>query len=385
MTESKVSYIPLEIWLIIIKYLQPQDVLNSASTCRDWYKPLTNQILWQEVYKAILPEYATDHFCITDMVKNVKRLDINLLDGSEPTYLHCWPESFKQRTVYLQHIIHVQSKAVKALRENTQTFEKDIKAPILDMVRIKEMEDSAKSALPIDLVIFMYYFAHHLPVIQPETMEEGILPLASGEQFETTYDWLKLYDKFNVRRYMRSRPRTPAYRLQKVSPATMKYMLQFNFAPFAQVDEYECDDVRAGLSVMLSKNNEPPADLPPYAATEGYEINLEKTVNSIGKVFFIYSQYCGYMVQYLAESFTDYLMQYTGTALKYGEVPQYEEAGVADLHVDLPRDQSPRTSILLPQPIDCWDISSYFPTYFTQEHNTISHFSWKKLHFKNVE
>jgi hypothetical protein len=54
--------IPLEIWLTMIKYRQPQGVLHYASTFRDWHKPLTNQIVWQEAYNAILPEYANRPF-----------------------------------------------------------------------------------------------------------------------------------------------------------------------------------------------------------------------------------------------------------------------------------------------------------------------------------
>jgi hypothetical protein len=386
MADRNIPYITLDIWLIIIKYLQPQDVLNSASTCRNWYKSLTNQTVWREVYNTILPEYASDHFCVPYLVENAKRLDINHMNGSEPTYLDYWPQSFKQRTVYLQHVMHVQSKAVKALRENTSSFEEDSKDPIFDMARIKEMEDIMKSAMPIDLVVYMYHFAHHLPVIQfGNEKAEDVLPIASGEAFESTDEWRYLYDKFDIRQYMRHRPRTPQFRLQEVSKTTMKYMLQFKFAPFAQLDDYECDDLKSGLTVMLSKNNSPPADLPAFVATDGYEINLERTVNSIGKAFIMHSQDGGYVLQYIGESFTDYFVQYTGVALNYGKVPLWLGEGIGDLTVDLPRDNSPRISVLLPQPIDCWDINSYFPTYFTHEKDIINDFSWKDKHLKNVK
>ena len=282
--------------------------------------------------------------------------------------------------------MHVQSKAVKALRENTPSFEENSKAPILDMARIKEMEDIMQSAMPIDLVVYMYHFAHHLPVIQLGIhKEEDALPIASGEAFESTDEWQKLYDKFDIRHYMRYRPRTPQFRLQKVSRTTMNYMLQFKFAPFAQLDDYECDDLKSGLTVMLSKNDSPPADLPPFVATDGYEINLESTINSIGKAFIMHSQDGGYVLQYVGESFTDYFVQYTGVALNYGKVPLWQEEGIGDLTVDLPRDHSPRISVLLPQPIDCWDINSYFPTYFTHEKDLICDFSWKEKHLKNFK
>jgi hypothetical protein len=50
------------------------------------------------------------------------------------------------------------------------------------------MEDYIQSALPIDPVIFMYYLAHHQPVIQAKMMvEEDVLSVATSAQFETTY------------------------------------------------------------------------------------------------------------------------------------------------------------------------------------------------------
>jgi hypothetical protein len=78
----------------------------------------------------------TDHFCITDLIENAIRLDINLLDGSELRYFDYWPQSSKQRTEYLQHVIYVHCRE-NTLREHTQSFEEDIKAPIHDIVRIK--------------------------------------------------------------------------------------------------------------------------------------------------------------------------------------------------------------------------------------------------------
>ncbi|CAO3694007.1 unnamed protein product [Umbelopsis ramanniana] len=378
MADHNTPYIPLDIWLTVFKYLQPQDLLNSASTCRTWYKSLTNQTVWREAYNAILPEYASDHFCIPYLVGNAKRLDINHMNGSEPTYLDYWPQSFKQRTVYLQHVMHVQSKALKALRENTSSFEENSTAPIFDMARIKEMEDIMQSAIPIDLVVYMYHFTHHLPVIQiQDESEEDVPPIASGVAFESTDQWQKLYEHFDIREYMRYRPRTPRFRLQEVSRTTMKYMLNSN--------DYECDGLKSGLTVMLSKNDSPPADLPPFVATDGYEINLESTINSIGKAFIMHSQTGGYVLQYVGESFTDYFLQYTGVALTYGKVPLCSGEGKGDLTVDLPRDHSPRISVLLPQPIDCWDINSYFPTFFTHEKDFICDFNWKEKYLKNVK
>ncbi|CAO3694004.1 unnamed protein product [Umbelopsis ramanniana] len=281
--------------------------------------------------------------------------------------------------------MQVQSKAVKALRENTPSFEEHIKAPIFDMARIKEMEDIIQSAMPIDLVVYMYHFAHHLPAIQTgRYKDEDVLPIASGDVFESRDEWQKLHNTFDIRRYVRHHPSTSQFHLQEVSCTTIEYMLQFKFTPFAQLDENGGEDDKSGLAVMLSKNDSPPADLPPFVAADEYEINLEGTINSIGKAFILTSHEGVYVLQYIAESFTDYFLQYTGVALNYGEVPHFLDEGTGDLCVDLPRDNSPRMSVLLPQPIDCWDIDSYFPTYFTRWNYLIFDTPWKEEFFNNV-
>ncbi|KAH8552968.1 hypothetical protein BGW37DRAFT_487889, partial [Umbelopsis sp. PMI_123] len=233
------------------------------------------------------------------------------------------------------------------------------------------MEEYLESALPIDLVLFMFHFAHHLLVRQPEQDMEVVMPLASGAQFETKDKWRKLIDKLDIQHFHEKCEVDNATQMKNMSHTTENFFLQLRIAPFAQYTQYEYEfelnDQRGVLSVMLSKNSLLPPDLPGHIANKVYQVNFENMENGAGKVFFaLVNSYSELEMTYVSESFTDYLIQYTGVALEYGEVPRQGSYGVNDLVVPLPRDQKPRQSILLPQPID-WDIGSYFPTYFTQE------------------
>jgi hypothetical protein len=370
-------FIPLDVWLDITPHLQPQDVLNASMTCRDWYIGLAHQRVWQAIYDTVLPGYPSNNFLIPHSVENVKRLDFIPLDDDEPHFLEHWPQSWKQRTVYVQHIIHIQSSAVSVLRKRTNTFEEDIaEEPFNDITKINDMEQFLDSAHPIDLVIFMYHFAHHLRVKQPDRYAELVMPLASGTQFDADWVWKKMVNMFDIKQFDRECSRVRPKRMENFPQPAADFFFSLKLAPFARYSEYEGDGHKDGLFVMLSKNDLPPSDLPDHVANNEYRINFSNICNGLGKVFYVsVMEPYKYQIHYVSESFTDYFIHYTGVALEYGSVPQYElHMGVNDLIVPLSRDQSPRKSILLPQPKD-WDIGSYFPTYYTQERNiTIPYF-----------
>ncbi|KAI9284834.1 hypothetical protein BC943DRAFT_360784 [Umbelopsis sp. AD052] len=362
-------FVPVDVWLSITSHLQPQDVLNASMTCRDWYIGLAHQLVWQPLYATVLPGYPSKHFLIPNSVENVRRLDFIPLDGNEPHFLDHWPQSWKQRTVYVQHIIHVQSSAVAVLRKKTNSFEEDIDdEPFNDISKINDMEQYLDSPHPIDLVIFMYYFAHHLRVKQPEQCMELIMPLASGMQFDAYGTWKIMINTFDIKQFDRECAEFCPKRMENFPQSAAEFFFSLKLAPFARYSEYECDGHMDGLFVMLSKNDLPPSDLPDHIANNVYLINFSNVCNGLGKVFYVsVMEGHHYHIHHVSESFTDYFIHYTGVALEYGSVPQYEQdMGANDLIVPLSRDHSPRASILLPQPKD-WDIGNYLPTYFTQE------------------
>lgn len=369
MSNRSKPFVPLDVWLSITPHLQPQDVLNASMTCRDWYNGLAHQRVWQPIFDTVLPGYPSNHFLIPQSVENAKRLDFIPLDGNELRFLDQWPQSWKQRTVYVQHVIHVQSSAVSELRKRTNSFEEEIDAqPFNDITKINDMEEYLNSALPIDLVIFMYYFAHHLRVKQPDRYSELVMPLASGTQFEADWTWKRMVNMFDIKRFDQECSRVRPKRMENFPQSAADFFFTLKLAPFSRYSEYDCDGHMDGLFVMLSQKDLPPPDIPDHVANNEYNINFNNMHNGLGKVFYVsVMDPYKYWIHYVSESFTDYLMQYTGVALEYGSVPEYElHMGANDLIVPLSRDQSPRNSVLLPQPNN-WDIGNYLPTYFTQE------------------
>lgn len=95
------------------------------------------------------------------------------------------------------------------------------------------------------------------------------------------------------------------------------------------------------------------------------KMDVYNMVDGTGKVFFCDKRsITGFESRCIAESFTDYLVQYAATILEYGTHPLWGEVGGNDFMSQLPRDQSHREFVLMPQPLG-WDVGNYFPAYCT--------------------
>ncbi|KAH8552970.1 hypothetical protein BGW37DRAFT_487893 [Umbelopsis sp. PMI_123] len=370
MSTSALLLLPIDVWMAITPHLQAQDVLNLSFTCRQWYKDLADQQLWEAVYKNVLPEYPTSHFLVPDSVEKVKRRDFISLNGSEPRRLDQWSKSWKQRTVYVQHIINIQTRIVSSLRLRTNAFEPVIPKPIHDIARVHKMEAYLKSALPIDMVIFMVYFAHHVRP-RPNTSLSGMtygysLSILSSDEFLCEKKWEDMVHEVSWLRFDVKFPlQNEKRRLYHISRGTRQFLNQLRFAPFARVSKagnYRGSNI--ALSVMLSKNQDPPSDLPNTVTNQVYRLDTKHMPNAVGKVFITLTRANHrYDTHLVSESFTDYLLQYAGVVLEYGDIPIAGDMRQIDLMVRLPRPQIPKPSILLPQP-PYWDICHYLPTCF---------------------
>lgn len=359
-------FVPLDIWVDITHHLQAQDVVNASMACRCWYKELAHQKLWEATYRSILPKYPIGHFLVPDLVENAKRFDFIPLDGSEPQVLDRWQQSYKQRTIYLLHIIYVQSSCVQALRERTSSFVDPSPEPYYTVSRINKLEAFLDATLPIDFVIFMAFYAHQVRT-DKQLHDNMSMSIASGWGFDHETDWQMIAEEFNPRRFDKGREVDGDTRLENISRTAEAFLRQLKIIPFSNVSNDDPDYERVFLSLMLSKNDCPSPNLPDSITNDAYAVNFENMTNGAGKVFInIVIEETHFKMHYVSESFTDYFIQYTGVALEYGEVPKDRMIGSMDLSARLPNDQSPRRSILLPQPVD-WDIGNYFPTYFTSE------------------
>lgn len=95
-------------------------------------------------------------------IERAKRLGPSYLGTSDDTIeLVDWKVSWKQRTVYVSHAMHIQQELVSTLTQRTNIFVPST-AAIHNASSITKMERSLGATLPMDFVIFLTHFAHHL-------------------------------------------------------------------------------------------------------------------------------------------------------------------------------------------------------------------------------
>lgn len=369
MSSTGISVMNFDVWVHVARYLQPADAINMCLTCRTLYKDFSHQAIWQAVYDSLLPGYPVSQFLVPDIVQKIERPDFLPLDGSKPHILEDWTQCMKQRIVYLNHVIFIQSNAVAALTNRTTNFMEPTPQPLYDMDRIDRLEQLVKAALPIDFVIFMTRYAHFLRIRQQESGDD-YMTLTSGERFENEYMWLDfLEDECNFEVFDQDRMPNRDISFENIED----FFCQMKAATFSHHVRYDFDRFSITLYMMLSSNLEHVPEPLTRESNAAYKEDLKQMVNGAGKVFVAHREFeCWCDVRYVAESFTDYMIQYTGIVLEYGRPPRPGELGSLDLLVPLPRDHSARPSILMPQPHQ-WEIGKYLPTYFTQE-NSNRHF-----------
>lgn len=351
------------VWLNIVRFLKPEDALNVSMVCRSWYMQFTDQALWEVVCKSILAGYNTEHFMVPYIIETIKRP--SPLDGSRVRVLENWTHSWKQRTVYLKHIMYIQSSAVATLRTRTDIFMEVPTDPWCNMEKVNVLERYMAAPLPIDFVIFMAYYAQQLRIV-PDPHGLQFTTLASGGLFDDEELWLDFVEEeFNFAVFDQGGFTTGGTEFGNIKD----FFCQMTAIPFAQPAKYDFDRFSLNVYLMLSKNLDHYPDILRQNSNAAYIEDLRSMINGAGKVFFAHREFenwCDF--RYVAESFTDYMIQYTGVVLEYGMIPPLYQFGSYDMLIPLPRDQSPRQSILLPQPKE-WDIGNYLPTYFLCEDN----------------
>jgi hypothetical protein len=348
----------VDIWCNIVQHLEPRDALNAAATCQTWYLDLSNQAIWEVVCKNCLPGYPEEHFVVPDAIKKIKRHDFVFLNSRNTRTLHDWTQSWKQRVVYLAHIMNIQWSAVEALNTRTYVFLEEPE-PLHDIDRVNLLEGILGKPLPIDFVIFMTYYAEHL-VFGDVDQYHDYATLASGYQFENEDIWLNfIEEEFTFEDFDQDGLSNQTTKLDGIQ----EFYGQMVAIPFSQPHLRQFDRLSYSLFLMLSSNTDYQPDMANEMNDEDYVKDMASMVNGVGKVFFAHREFeCWISITYVSESFTDYLIQYTGTILEYGELPTAAKG--EDLAIPLQRKFAPRQSILLPQPPD-WDIGQYLPSNFT--------------------
>lgn len=103
------------------------------------------------------------------------------------------------------------------------------------------------------------------------------------------------------------------------------------------------------LQVLLDAGNSNSAEVPNKLKTKALDVNLEKLKNGFGRVFacsiFFETEY---HLTWLSESFTHYLIQYTGLIVKHQKFPIFTHSGFWDFIAYSPHNQELPKSVLLP-------------------------------------
>ncbi|KAM3579667.1 hypothetical protein VKS41_007754 [Umbelopsis sp. WA50703] len=372
--DNKFQKLPLDIGIQIAGYLTAQELVNASASCKFFYTYFANQAVWESAYRELLKGYPADRFVITDVVKRVKRpnyVTFHSTQKPQVVWLKDWRTSWKQRTVFVLHVLNVQRQLVAIAQQQTRVFKPALTAPLYDSNFILQMEEHVGAIFPIDFVLFLQNFAHYLMIdFDPEFPKAA---LASGSMFENEQSWKQAIQRshfrvFNTGDTEQQQPE----RTQHLSDAAVEYLNGLKSVCFSMLrttnDFSEGEDY---LSLVLDIDSNLQDQVPPIAAHDFILVDFASIENGIGKV--AYSQLLegqGCRFSCIAESFTDYLIQYDAVIMKLGILPDVRDDGYSDLVSPLPRFPGLPKSILLPQH-EGWNVANYSPLFFTKDRDRI--------------
>ncbi|KAJ2956680.1 hypothetical protein NQZ79_g7515 [Umbelopsis isabellina] len=351
--------IPLEIWYAIAEFLTIQDLLNASATCKSWYMSMATEKIWKASYKVFMKGYSLDHFLVPDQVKNVRRhtfIQFNSLQTTKFECLEDWTKSWKQRSVFLNHVLKIQNEVVSALQQRTPEVFAAMDASIYDASSINRMEEYLGASFPIDFVLFMMHFAHYL------TMKEyswwPLVSLASGISFQNA-NWRSRTSQIQFRSYENEQSERGSVRV--IHHTTCDFLTKTKFVCMASPRKVGPDLGEDCLTLLIQNASEGHDQVPDVLKTDSLMADCKAIKQGLGKVFIITDRWSWSRgVYYVSESFTDYLLQYAASLLTVGPVPPEGISNSTDFFSRLPKLESLRPSVLFPQPND-YNIASYMP------------------------
>lgn len=387
---NKLQELPLEIALQIASYLSAQELLNASASCKSLYTSFVDQSVWKATYIELLNGYPADHFVVTDAVKHAERpncINLHSQQDVQMVWLEEWRTSWKQRTVFVLHVLNVQRQLVANVHEQNQVFKPELAVPLHDSDCISRMEQYVGAIFPIDFVLFLQNFAHCLTVDYDPLLSANSM-LASGSMFEDEQSWKEAihfsqFTEFNAGGTEQQR----LARIPNLSNTTLRYLNGIKSVCFSMPATIEDTwdgrtlDGREYLSLVLDIDSSLQDQVPPMIVNDDIHVDFASLKNSVGKVAYNHifiNPDCAleddvvehdhhYRYRCIAESFTDYLVQYIAVVIRLGYLPQGQlgkMVGYGDLVSPLPRFPGLPKSILLPQ-YEGWDVANYCPVYFS--------------------
>lgn len=181
---------PVELRLHISRYVTAQEIQLASSSCKLLYQIFANQVIWKNAYRSLLKEYPDNSFVVTQLLNEIKRPDFLTYDQPLTIrWLKDWRTSCKQRTIFIQYILKIQSEVVTAVLQRTILFEDPENTPIFDAKFVTDMESHPGAKFPIDFVVFLQHFAHQVIFSSIGNSWFQMPTLASGTTFESRQAW----------------------------------------------------------------------------------------------------------------------------------------------------------------------------------------------------
>ncbi|KAI8578709.1 hypothetical protein K450DRAFT_246131 [Umbelopsis ramanniana AG] len=242
--------------------------------------------------------------------------------------------------------------------QTANTFKDDASEPLFDGQFLTTIEDHAGGYLPFDLVVYLLKFSQYFVPQTTWGEEHSTFALANTSHFVTSALW-NLFNKqstfvayeemaLEVMEYFRQES-IPSVDIHKgVDEEILQYLRTLKTLSFASAPKD--GDERYHIQVVLNTSIDDSAEVPNKLKTRSFDIDMEKLKNGAGKVFACTVVYeTEYRLTWLVESFTDYMIQYTGLVVKHRKLPLFMDIGFMDFVIYSPRDQSLPRSVLLPQ------------------------------------
>ncbi|CAM0140038.1 unnamed protein product [Umbelopsis sp. WA50703] len=279
--------------------------------------------------------------------------------GQNAASLEDWTHSYKQLTIFLAYVIKVQQELIDTMRSRTTAvFLPGESEPLFKGTYLAEIEDQAGGYIPFDLVIYLVKFSHLLVPQCPRFTENSVFSLACTSFFTNPYIWKSMNRKTTFMGYEKMALRVTEEIRQDnllvadihdaVNEETLEYLRGLKTLIFATAPED--GDIRYHLQVLLDVSKPETSGVAKTLKTRSLDINMAKLRDGAGRVFA--SQILDetdYQLTWLAESFTDYLIQYAGLVVKYQKLPNINDDEIEEFATYSARNENLPTSVLLPQ------------------------------------
>jgi F-box-like len=184
--------LPTELWCNICTSLDLDDIISANRTCKTWYASLNDTNVWEVALRRTLSGYPLERITVPSVLSQLERpasMDFSK-PGQTAVNLEDWTHSYKQRAIFLTHVIKVQKELIGIMRSRTTgLYTTEESEPLFNGRYLAEIEDQAGGYIPFDLVIYLVKFSHLLVPQCLPYVEHSMFALACTLYFTDPYLW----------------------------------------------------------------------------------------------------------------------------------------------------------------------------------------------------